>query len=199
MSTWKYMLLAAALAAPPLHAQEARPVAASAAETLSPDRIAAADSLIEVMMPAAQRSEMMGQLVAVTMANISAGIRQHFGTNELAADPKAKAVFDRFVERQQQLTAQQIDAQLPGLFKAMARAYARRFTVAQLSEIEAFFRTPTGRIYMAESMKIMSDPDIAAWQRQSMATGMERLPQELERLRKELEAAGVATEASARS
>src|SRR3546814_8303555 len=59
------------------------------------------------MMPAAQREEMMGQLVAVTMANVSAGMQQHFGAAELAADPKAKTVFDRFVARQQQLTVEQ--------------------------------------------------------------------------------------------
>ncbi|MBB5706357.1 DUF2059 domain-containing protein [Sphingopyxis panaciterrulae] len=199
MSTWKYMLLTAAFAAPPLHAQEAASAAVAPAEAPASDRIAAAQSLIEVMMPAAQREEMMGQLVAVTMANVSAGMQQHFGAAELAADPKAKTVFDRFVARQQQLTVEQLRTQLPGLFDAMARAYARRFTVAQLGEIETFFRTPTGRIYVTESMNIMSDPDIAAWQRQSIASSMERLPAELERLSQELKDAGVQTDASTQS
>src|SRR3546814_15125821 len=78
----------------------------------------------------------------------------------------------------------------------MARAYARRFTVAQLGEIETFFRTPTGRIYVTESMNIMSDPDIAAWQRQSIASSMERPPAELEWLSQELKDEGVQTDAS---
>src|SRR3546814_18844746 len=94
-----------------------------------------------------------------------------------------------------QLTVEQLRTQLPGLFDAMARAYARRFTVAQLGEIETFFRTPTGRIYVTESMNIMSDPDIAAWQRQSISSRMERPTAELERLSRELTEARVTTDA----
>ena len=120
-------------------------------------------------------------------------MEQRFSAEEQLQDPKVKAVFDRFLARQQQLTLDQVNDQLPGLFDAMARAYARRFTVGQLGEIEAFFNTPTGRAYMTESMSIMSDPDIAAWQRQSIAASMDRLPTELERLRKDLEAVGADT------
>src|SRR3546814_12217130 len=82
MSTWKYMLLTAAFAAPPLHAQEAASAAVAPAEAPAYDRIAAAQSLIEVMMPAAQRAEMMGQIVEVKMANDPDGLRTHFGAAE---------------------------------------------------------------------------------------------------------------------
>src|SRR3546814_13289479 len=131
MSTWKYMLLTAAFAAPPLHAQEAASAAVAPAEAPASDRIAAALSLIEVMMPAAQREEMMGQLVAVTMANVTAGMQQHFGAAELDADPKAKTVFDCFVARQQHLTVAKLRPQLPVLSDAMARPPPRTPPVAQ--------------------------------------------------------------------
>ncbi len=190
MSIVKALLFASALVAAPLHAQSA---AGPAVETPAPDRVAAAEKLIDAMMPASQRQAMMAQIVSATMANISAGMEQRFSAEEQLQDPKVKAVFDRFLARQQQLTLDQVNDQLPGLFDAMARAYARRFTVGQLGEIEAFFNTPTGRAYMTESMSIMSDPDIAAWQRQSIAASMDRLPTELERLRKDLEAVGADT------
>jgi hypothetical protein len=54
----------------------------------------------------------------------------------------------------------------------MARAYARRFDVAQMREIKAFFQTPTGRLYMQQSYTIMADPDVGTWQRTMMANSM---------------------------
>lgn len=185
MSIWKALLLVSALTAAPLHAETAPP---TAVEAPAPDRVAAAEKLMEVMMPASQREAMMGQLVSAAMTNVIAGFEQRFGAEGQLKDPEVRAVFDRFIARQQQLTLEQISGQLPGLFDAMARAYARRFTVEQLGEIEAFFSTPTGQAYTVQSMNVMADPDIAAWQSQSIAASLDRLPAELERLRKDLEA-----------
>jgi hypothetical protein len=42
---------------------------------------------------------------------------------------------------------------------ALARAYARRFTLAQLTDIRAFFASPSGRAYAAESMMLAAEPE----------------------------------------
>src|SRR3546814_10417061 len=61
MSTWKYMLLTAAFAAPPPHAQEAATAAVAPGEARASDRIDAARRLNGEMMPAAQRAAARGQ------------------------------------------------------------------------------------------------------------------------------------------
>ncbi|SNS98736.1 hypothetical protein SAMN06295912_12834 [Sphingomonas laterariae] len=48
----------------------------------------------------------------------------------------------------------------PQIQDAMAAAYARRFTLDQLADIQRFFATPTGSLYASESMLLMSDPEM---------------------------------------
>ncbi|HEX5183516.1 MAG TPA: DUF2059 domain-containing protein [Allosphingosinicella sp.] len=48
----------------------------------------------------------------------------------------------------------------PDLRDGLAHAYARRFTVEQLTEMNRFFATPAGQAYASESMLIMIDPDV---------------------------------------
>ena len=90
----------------------------------------------------------------------------------IGSDPKVRALFDEFMTRQMARTTDTLRASLPGMVDAMARAYARRFDVAQMAEVRRFFETPTGRAYMQASTTIMADPDIARWQRDMMARTM---------------------------
>ena len=48
----------------------------------------------------------------------------------------------------------------PGVRDALAHAYARRFTVAQLGELDRFFATPTGAAYAADSTTLMMSPEM---------------------------------------
>jgi hypothetical protein len=71
---------------------------------------------------------------------------------------------------------------------AMAAAYARRFDVAQLREIRRFFETPVGRAYVRGSATIMSDPDVAAWQRGLMASSMSGVQEDVAAFAKQVAA-----------
>lgn len=44
--------------------------------------------------------------------------------------------------------------------KGLARAYARKFTAEQLTELNSFFATPTGSFYAAESFALQADPEV---------------------------------------
>lgn len=44
----------------------------------------------------------------------------------------------------------------------LARAYARHFDAAQLAEINAFFATPTGKLYASRSLAMNVDPQVMA-------------------------------------
>ena len=48
----------------------------------------------------------------------------------------------------------------PPMREGIARAYARKFSAAQLGEINMFFATPSGQAYAAESFAIQADPEV---------------------------------------
>ncbi|QDP19234.1 DUF2059 domain-containing protein [Sphingomonas xanthus] len=50
----------------------------------------------------------------------------------------------------------------PGMKLGMARAYARRFNVAELSEINRFFASPAGASFARQSFEMMTDPEISS-------------------------------------
>src|SRR3546814_3561441 len=48
----------------------------------------------------------------------------------------------------------------PPMREGMAKAYARKFSAEQLGELNAFFATPTGRVYTEEWMAAQADPEV---------------------------------------
>lgn len=184
MSKWKSALLGVAMVATPISVRAEAPI--STAQP-SADRLVAAQQLMSAMMPPEQRDAMVEQMMTAMMTNIVPSIRQRLDQRGTLDDPDIARIFDRFVARQTQSAIEQLKAQMPELIEAMSRAYARRFTTSQLDELHTFFRTPTGQLYVTEVMGIMSDPDVAEWQRNSMAKSMEKLPEELKKMQEELE------------
>ena len=184
MPKWKSALFGIALAAMPVvaHAENTPP-----AEAPSPDRLAAAKELIAILLPAEQRDAMMEQMISAMLTNVAAGAKQRPDVKAAFDDPRIAEVFDRFLARVQSDATAQLKAEMSNMAEAMARAYARRFSEDQMAEMKAFFDTSTGQAYIRESMGIMSDPDVAAWSRQSMAKSFQRMPQQLDQLKREVE------------
>lgn len=48
----------------------------------------------------------------------------------------------------------------PPIRQGMSRAYARRFSVAELNAINRFFATPTGAAFAQESFRLQADPEV---------------------------------------
>lgn len=169
----KRLALAAALALSPVAAAAQAPVPPV---NVDPARLAAATRLLDALFPPASRTQMMDGMMTPLMANIQQGMTQNpqFAA-EIARNPKMKAAFDQFMDAQFRRSLDLVRTSLPGMFDAIARAYARRFDVAQMGEIERFFRTPTGQAYMQGAMTVMADPDVAAFQRKMMADSMNRV------------------------
>jgi hypothetical protein len=184
MPRWKSALFGVALVAIPFSARAETPETISAPTA---ERLASAAQLMAAMMPPEQREAMVEQMITAMMANILPSIKNSLEKQAALSNPELRGVFDRFIVRQQELAISQLKAEMPKLVEAMSRAYARRFTTAQMDEMHSFFRTPTGQIYVRESMSIMSDPDVAEWQRDSMTKSMDKLPEELKALQQELE------------
>ena len=172
----------------PLVANNA-PLVGRAAETIDPVRVAAARTLLDVVMPPTKRDGMIDSMMKGMMANLS---QMMVNSPKMKAayegDPRAGAVFQRFFARQQQSTVAMLKENFPGMVDAMARAYARRFTTAQMSEMRTFFETPTGRLYIDQATTIVSDPDVAAWQRDLMTKSMARIPADVDAMMAEIKA-----------
>ena len=162
-------LLAGAVAPSAAHAQ------GSAVAVAAPDpaRLAAARELIDVLMPPESRAWMIEGMIAPMLGNLQQGMAQSpMFSSAMAQDPQMQTQFAAFMDRQQTRTMTLMRDGLPSMVDAMARAYARRFDVAQCRDIKAFFATPSGRAYMQQSLTIMADPDVAAWQRSMMESSM---------------------------
>lgn len=48
----------------------------------------------------------------------------------------------------------------PPMREGLARAYARKFSFEQLTELNGFFATPTGSVYASESFLLQADPEV---------------------------------------
>lgn len=64
----------------------------------------------------------------------------------------------------------------PAIREGLSRAYAVRFSDAQLADINAFFATDSGAAYANESMMIFADPQTMSGMMQAMPMVMERMP-----------------------
>ncbi|GAA4770801.1 hypothetical protein GCM10023219_16890 [Stakelama sediminis] len=73
----------------------------------------------------------------------------------------------------------------PQVRVALAHAYARKFSVAQLDDLHRFFATPTGAVYAHDSMTMMMGPDMM----QAMKSFTPRLIKQMPEIMKKVEAA----------
>jgi hypothetical protein len=161
--------------------------AAPTATEVDPARLALARRVVDTIMPPATREQMMGAMLTPMMANLRQGMSQNPDfAKMMGSDPQIAAAFERYMQRQQNQSIEMIRASLPQMATAMSRAYARRFDVTQLAEIERFFQTSTGRAYMQASMTIMADTDVGAWQRTMMNDAMSHVQQDTAEFVKEI-------------
>ncbi|WP_158298882.1 DUF2059 domain-containing protein [Sphingomonas psychrotolerans] len=163
------LAIAAALAACFSNGSAQAQAAPSAVAAPEPARLAAATALMERVMPADRRDAMVEQMVRPMMQNV----RDTMFNGPLFADaktenPKLVATFEGFMKDEFERSIAALKTSMPAMFDAMARAYARRFTLDQLQALDTFFQTPAGRAYVELAPTIMTDPDLMAVQRSMM-------------------------------
>ncbi|PJI88517.1 DUF2059 domain-containing protein [Sphingomonas koreensis] len=166
------------------------PVPAPAAQTAADldTRLAKARIIVETSMPIEQRDKMFHQMLDAMMSNMIGGMMQ--GDPQLAKSLKtnteAAKLLASFVERQKKLALEDLTETGPEMVEAMASAYAKRFSLAELTEVEAFVATPTGARFFQAGTQILNDPAVAEWQRKLFAKAQAREEAELRRLIDEL-------------
>lgn len=170
------------LAAPRALAQEAPAVAAADAEmavvdgSQDPARMAAASALMDILIPPGGEAEWAASFISPAMDNGFAAMTESTEFKQMIESaPRARAVVERFMARVRSSTLDTASSELPALRNAMTAAHARQFSVAQIAEITAFMRTPTGYAYHQASPNLLTDVDVARWQRTVMEQTQEAL------------------------
>ncbi|MEO1222418.1 MAG: DUF2059 domain-containing protein, partial [Pseudomonadota bacterium] len=68
----------------------------------------------------------------------------------------------------------------PAYRSGLARAYAVRFTSEELADLSAYFDTPVGKKYAAQSFLIFADPQVMSSMNEIMPAMMQRMPSMME-------------------
>lgn len=160
-------------------------------------RLPAATALIERIIPPGT----MGELMDGMMGGILGPLTQ-FGSDDPAsavAEVLGMATFDlnltpeqaeeaallldpawqerrrRQAEAMPAMMSQMMTAIEPAMKSAMAELYAIYFTEAELADIDAFFRTPSGAAYARKSFSMSADPRLAGAMMQAMPAMFEQV------------------------
>lgn len=150
---------------------------------IEPARLTLAQQTSAALIPAGSLEKMMdnlyGKMFSTFMdefagtSDLMISIKTGVESDKVAAlDEKSKeAVADMFdphrKEREQQIlnfikpliSEALADIETP-MRAGLAKAYARKFSAAQLTEMNGFFATPTGTAFAGESLALQADPEV---------------------------------------
>lgn len=179
--------------------------AAVQATPIDPERMAAAKTTVDYVFPQGTYARLMNQ----TMDRLTETILDSvYGMpiKQLAAaggaDPRklgpgslaqVMAVYDPAYRERMQIFTKTMMADMvvimtefePEVRIGLARAYATRFDTRQLGELNAFFATPTGKAYAADSNVMMASPEVM----EKMQAFMPRFTQQMPAIMQKAQAA----------
>ena len=150
---------------------------------IDPARLTLAQTTTAALVPAGSLERMMdnlyGKMFEVLMGemggesdlmiSIKTGVdSEQVSALDAATKAKIADVFDPHrQEREEQITrvvkpliSEVLGDMEPPMRAGMAKAYARKFTAAQLTDLNTFLATPSGTVYANEWMAAQADPEV---------------------------------------
>lgn len=200
----KYAIVALALAsaAMPVMANPASPPptqAAPAKPPIDPERLALAKQAVAAIIPPGTMQKVMKDSMGGMEEMMLKGMFDMKGS-DLGVDGEGKdktlreamAEKDPHFEERLRITNRVMAEEMgviftrlePRMVEGMSRAYARRFTVAELTEINRFFASPAGASFARQSFELMSDPEMMSEMMAFMPEMMKEMPAIGEKLKK---------------
>lgn len=187
-----------AVASPALAQTQAASPASSAAAP-DPARLAIARELADKLIPQGMYQRMLGENFNRMMESMlgSAGelplrdFAKIGGLTEAEVAQLGKTtlrevmeIYDPYWQERQQRMMRSMMGEMgklmstlePKVRVALARAYAREYTLPELQELQRFFATPAGSHYARSSMELMMGPDMAQAMAESMPEIMQQMP-----------------------
>lgn len=195
----KSILLAVALmsssmgvAAPPSPSVAAQPA-------VDLERLALAKTAVAAILPQGIMQKIMKDSMAATQ-NAMIGGMFDVKASDLGATGEGKdktlreaiAEKDPHFEERLRITNQVMGEEMgaimiqmePAMREGMARAYARRFSVAELTEINRFFASAAGANFARQSFELMTDPELMKAMTSYMPEMMKQMPTMMEKVKK---------------
>ncbi|MBB6427040.1 DUF2059 domain-containing protein [Sphingopyxis sp. JAI128] len=150
---------------------------------VDPARLALAQKAMGALVPSGSLERMMDNLYGKMfktlmgefggqsdmMLSIKTGVESdQIATLDEATKAKVSDMFDPYrKEREEQITkvvkpliSEVLADMEPPMREGLAKAYARKFTEAQLTDLNGFLATPTGTLYANEWMALQADPEV---------------------------------------
>lgn len=173
--------------------------AGAVAQAADPARLAAAQRTVDAIFPQGTYEKLMKASLDAVLGQVvdTMGIVSPYEIATLVDMPveevqkidkariaEVQAIYDpayrQRVEGGMRAMMDQVGALMtrvePDVREALKRAYAGRFDATQLNELNAFFATPTGKLYAEQSMMIFLDPEIMQTMQKLMPVMMEQMP-----------------------
>jgi len=195
------MMMGAALALTTATAQaQTAPAAVAAPAAIDPAALAMAGPLADKLFPPGTYSRLMGSTMNSMMDSMMdsmmqmpigqfarmAGVpEQDLAKLDKASMAQLMEILDPAFKERSSLSMRAMMGGMTSLMTdfeprvrvALARAYARKFTPAQLKELDAFFNTPTGGVFAAESFAIYGNPEMLGAMQALMPELMQKMPE----------------------
>ena len=187
----------AAAAAP----QESSPPAAETsapATSIDPARLALAKSAVAAIIPPGTMQRVLKSSMA-TMENAMLGGMFDMKGSDVGVTGEGKdktlreamAEKDPHFEERMRITNRVMAEQMGAIFgkmegpmrEGMARAYARRFSLAELQDINRFFGSASGASFARQSFELMTDPELVKAMTAFMPEMMKEMPAIAEKLK----------------
>lgn len=196
------VFIAALVAAQPAAAQSAaKPVArpTPAEPALDPQRLALARQIIGAVVPDGTMQKMMSQMSGVRsgmMKDMFDKSPEDLGIKGAKKGDKSLGALvrerDPYFEERLAITNKVMMDEMgkimanfePQIRETMAQIYAKRFTLHQLTDIAAFFRSESGKVYGKELMPLMGDPEYTKMMGSMMPKIMQAMPGIMEKVQK---------------
>ena len=202
------IMAAPALATAPTPSERGGNSASPDIEGVDPARLAAAQVTVDYLFPLGTYQRMMkgtmdklmdsilsqtfDRPMAETMKGYGLGDEELAKLGDASINDILKQRDPHFEERMKISTRVMMDEMVdlmttmePALREALAKIYARKFTVSQLGEMNDFFATETGTAFARDYMMVFVDPEMM----QSMMSMVPQMMQAMPEITRKIEAA----------
>ena len=200
MRGWPAVCFIAAIVSQPTAAASPPPTSRAAGATaLDPQRLALAREIASAFWPDGTMQRMMSQMSGVQsgmMKGVFDKTPKDFGINDAKEPDKTLGQLireeDPYFEERMAISNRVMMEEIgklmgdfePQMREALAKLYARRFTLAELSDMATFFRTSSGKRFGAQLIPMMADPDYVSAMTEVMPRLMKAMPGIAEKVKK---------------
>ncbi|MEM1195891.1 MAG: DUF2059 domain-containing protein [Pseudomonadota bacterium] len=151
-----FFIVAGAMFAAPLSAQEEASNTAPPQTEVSSARLELANQIIDLAYPSDTRMAMFQKVSEQMEAQMLQSLQG------IINDEGALAILSEWQEGMSVKTDAILERNVPLLMKAWALAYADIYTEPELRDILAFVSTPTGKVFLSKTNDVIGHPEFAA-------------------------------------